>query len=272
VAVIDAVLEGADEFDVVHALIAQVRGIVVEAEALVAPYRVDGALGRGDVEGYLRRVHFESEIHVHLVELGEDRLPAIREIVESLLPVFLIGGREGVDGMPDARAGEAVDDGREAGGLGGGVDEVAAGAGGVDHLLGGALTDAFGLTIAPDVRRQDQLVALVDQVADGLADQVRGNGEGAQAVRLEDIPAALAVALVLGRLVHFEMIAPAGEFDAVIAEALGLLADIIESQVGPLPGEKCDWTSHFCSFFGLDARTPGDKNKSSGPPGQMGVG
>src|SRR6266581_455187 len=123
VAVIDAVLKGTDEFDVIHALIAQVRRIVVEAKALVPPHRVDGPLGRGDVEGNLRRMHLEGKIHVHLVELRQDRLPASGKIIKTLLPIFLIGGREGVDGMPDAGAGEAIDDGRETDRLWRGVNE-----------------------------------------------------------------------------------------------------------------------------------------------------
>jgi len=45
------------------------------------------------------------------------------------------------------------------------------------------------------------------------------------------------------------MVPPAGQFDAVKAKALGLAADLIEAQVGPLPGEKCDWTSYFFSLF-----------------------
>src|SRR5215212_4221662 len=108
VAVINAIAEGADEFDVVDALVAEVRGVVVEAEALVAPYRIDRALGRGDVEGYLSWMHFQGEVDVRLVEFREDRLPAIGKILKTLLPVFLIGGRKRVDRMPDARPVEAA--------------------------------------------------------------------------------------------------------------------------------------------------------------------
>ena len=53
---------------------------------------------------------------------------------------------------------------------------------GVLHLPRGALAHAFRIAVAPDVRRQDRLVALVDQVADGLADQVVADGEALQAV------------------------------------------------------------------------------------------
>src|SRR5205085_11264789 len=101
---------------VIDALVAEVRGVVVEAEALVTVDGFDGALGGGGVEGDFGWVDFEREIDVHFVKLREDRLPAVGEIIETLLPIFLIGGREGVDRMPDARAGEAIDDSAKAGG------------------------------------------------------------------------------------------------------------------------------------------------------------
>src|SRR5947199_3519645 len=58
---------------VVHALIPEVRRIVVEAETLVPFHRLDRALGAGGVEGDLGRVHFQTEVDVQLVELVEDR-------------------------------------------------------------------------------------------------------------------------------------------------------------------------------------------------------
>ncbi len=47
---------------------------------------------------------------------------------------------------------------------------------GVHHLLGGPLAHPFGVAVTPDVGGQDGLVALVDQVADGLPDQVVADG------------------------------------------------------------------------------------------------
>ena len=112
-------------------------------------------------------------------------------------------------------------------------------------------------------------MALVDQIADGLADEVRGDGIGAQAMGLEDVPAGFAIAFVLGRLIDFKMIAPAGEFDAVVAEAFGLAANFIEAQVGPLPGKKCDWTSHFFSLSDSNSEDADTQNKRGVARGQM---
>jgi hypothetical protein len=93
----DAVAEGADELHVVDALVAEVRGVVVETETLVALDRRDGALRAGDVERDLGRVHLEGEVHVELVEGLEDRAEALGEVGVAGIPILLRGGREGVD-------------------------------------------------------------------------------------------------------------------------------------------------------------------------------
>ena len=46
------------------------------------------------------------------------------------------------------------------------------GAGGGLELFDGPLVDTVGLAVAPNVRGQNQLVAFVDDVANGLADEV----------------------------------------------------------------------------------------------------
>ena len=48
--------------------------------------------------------------------------------------------------------------------------------------LGGPLAHALGIAVAPDVRRQDRLVPLVDVVAHRLADEVVGDREAVEAV------------------------------------------------------------------------------------------
>ena len=52
------------------------------------------------------------------------------------------------------------------------------GLGGLDQFLGGALAHAFGIAVAVDVVGQDRLVALVDVVAHGLADEVGARWRG----------------------------------------------------------------------------------------------
>ncbi len=63
---------------------------------------------------------------------------------------------------------------------------------------------------------------LVDRVADGLADEMVGNGERGQLVIGEDLPALLAVPLVGHGAVDIEMIPPTGQLEAVVAEVAWL--------------------------------------------------
>ncbi len=94
---------------------------------------------------------------------------------------------------------------------------------GLLHFLRGALAHAFGIAVAVDVVGQDLLVARVDVVAHGLADEVGADGVALQPVLLEQ--GALGVAVFLVGLGDFKVIAPAAEFHAVVAERLGLLAE-----------------------------------------------
>ena len=191
VGVVDLLTEGADELHVIDALVAEVAGVVVEAKALVVADGVERALSGGNIEGDLGRVHFEAEVDVVLLERLEDGLPALGEIIEALLEVGLIGGREGVDRVPDGGTGEAVDDGL-AGTLRlvghvclAGVEELAGGLSGQGHLGASTLADAFRIAVAPDVGGEDALVTFVDIIAGGLADEVRGDRPAAEVVLLQ---------------------------------------------------------------------------------------
>jgi hypothetical protein len=209
--------------------------------------RVDRLLGARDVEGDLGRVHLEGEIDVRAVERLEDRAEAFAEISKAGVPVGLGRRREGVDRVPDRRAGETVDDGGKLVGFaaaGLGVEEEAGGLGGGDHLLGGPLAHALGLAVAPHVGREDRLVAGVDVVADGLADEVARNGVAGQAVRPEKRPFFMDVFLRAHRGVDVEVIAPAGELHAVVAHFPDERGEFFKGQVGPLAGEEGDWSRH----------------------------
>ena len=83
--------------------------------------------------------------------------------------------------MPDRRAGEAVDD----------VDaELRAPRARVSVIPSArAPAHALRIAVAPDVGRQDRLVALVDPVAHGLADEVVADRPALQPVALEQLAA-----------------------------------------------------------------------------------
>ena len=234
--------EFADELHIIHALITQVRRVVIETEARVTLHGFERTPGRGDVERDLRRVHFQGEVDVFLFKAVENRQPPLREIGKALVQIFLAGRRKGVERVPDRRAGETVDDSGKiiaafAAGLG--IEKLPRGAGGGFHFFGGALADAFGFAIAPDVGGQDRLVPFVNQIADGLADQVRGNGVAGKAVFGEQRPFLFDVIRFAERPVHFKVVAPAGEFHAVVAHRLDLGRKFREGEIGPLAGEEC---------------------------------
>ena len=191
VGVVDLLTEGANELHVVDALVAKVARVIVEAEALVVTDRLEGALGRSDVEGDFGRVDFERKVDVLLLKGRQDRLPALSEVIITLLEESLIGGREGVERVPDGRTRKAVDDDltgalRLLGHVGlAGIEELAGRLGGQRHFLRGTLTDAFGLTVAPHMRGEDGLMAFVDVIAGSLANEVRGDRPATEVVLSE---------------------------------------------------------------------------------------
>jgi hypothetical protein len=89
-------------------------------------------------------------------------------------------------------------------------------------------------------------VALVDRVADRLADEVVADRPAAQAVALEQLALAPAVGGVGERLVDVEVVAPAGELEAVEPPRRALRGEVVERQVGPLAREQGDWPGHRC--------------------------
>jgi hypothetical protein len=62
---------------------------------------------------------------------------------------------------------------------------------------------------------------------------------------------ALGIAVGLIGLFHFKVVAPAGEFDAVVAEGLGLLDHRVAGEIGPLAGEEGDGAWHGVCVVGL---------------------
>ena len=125
-----------------------------------------------------------------------------------------------------------------------GVKEFPGGAGGGLHLFGGALADTFGFAVAPDIGGQNGLVPFVNQIAHGLADEVVGNGVAREAVFGEERPFLFGVIGFGEGAIHFKVVAPAGEFHAVVTHFFDERQQFREGKVSPLSGEKCDWSWH----------------------------
>ncbi len=236
VAVGNPVAKATDKLHVVNALIAEVARVVVEAKRRMAADHFDGALGAGDVERDLGRVDLQRELDAELLVFVEDRLPSRGEILEALVNPRLRHGREAVEVRPDAGAGEAVDDLHA---------EILGALRGADHFLRSAFADAVGFAVAPHMGGEDGLVPLVNLVANGLSDEVAGNGPDIQAVLGENLVAHVAVVLVFGGLHYVEVVAPTGEFETIKAEVFRFLAYEVEGQIGPLTSAKRHRTPNF---------------------------
>ena len=72
----DAVAESVDELDVVHALVAEVAGVVVETKGRMAVKCLDSALGRGNIKGDFSGVNLEREFDAERLVLVEYGFPA----------------------------------------------------------------------------------------------------------------------------------------------------------------------------------------------------
>ncbi len=106
-----------------------------------------------------------------------------------------------------------------------------------------SLTPA-GVAVAPNVVGQDRLVALVDVVQHRLADQMSADRVALQPEIVQQLPFPFAVVVFLQCLVDLKVIAPASQFDSVVAELGRRASHLIDRQVGPLAGKKRDGSRH----------------------------
>ena len=119
-------------------------------------------------------------------------------------------------------------------------------------LLGGTPPDPFRVAVAPEPRRQDALVAVVDRiVAHALADEVRADGEALQVVLLQQVALFAYVAVCLQRLVDLEVVAPAGQLQPVESPGAAFWASSFQRKIRPLTGKEGDWPWHIWTPFAV---------------------
>jgi hypothetical protein len=100
------------------------------------------------------------------------------------------------------------------------------------------------IAIAPDIFRQDGFVTSINVVQNRLAYQMIRDCKQLQIVLFEQFAFASAVGVIGQSLVDFKMVAPACQFQAIVAKIPRLLTKRFQRQVGPLTGKQSDWTSH----------------------------
>src|SRR5258708_2830691 len=160
--------------------------------------------------------------------------------------------------MPDARPSEAVHDGRWflfSMVVGLCVHKSPRGFSRAGELLRRPFAHPFGIAVTPNVRRPDGPVSLVDEIAYCLADEMTGNRAARQTVRPQQLPFALKVFFRRNRLIDIEVVAPAGEFDAVVAHLFCERRQFFEGKVGPLASKEGDGACHGATGFILRATT-----------------
>ena len=178
--------------DGIDPLPVEMAGVEVEAEFFAMVERLERSFGGENIEGDLGRVDFQREFHAALAEHVQDRVPAFGE--QSSKPASIMSGGTGGkshEQVPDAAAGEAVDD----------CDAELRWPPGRSVLISSAARwrTPSGIAVAPDVWRQDRLVTLVDRDR-STACPTRWLliAKHCRSFAVEDLPAGVAV-VVLGQ-------------------------------------------------------------------------
>src|SRR5438105_3530566 len=108
---INAVWKAAQELDRINSLPVEVTGIKGEPELLPAAQRLQGHFRRIQVERDLAGMDLVSELDAAVAADIQDRIPFVREVLETSLHNGLSGHWIARHIRPDRRAGKAADHG-----------------------------------------------------------------------------------------------------------------------------------------------------------------
>ena len=87
-------------------------------------------------------------------------------------------------------------------------------------------------------------MALIDVIAYGLTDEVVADCVALEAVLFEEGLLGRNVIGVGERFAYFEVVAPACEFETIIAKCFGFDDQLCQRHIGPLTGKEGDGTCH----------------------------
>ena len=145
---------------------------------------------------------------VFRVEHVHDRVEPLPELRVPAFDLVEVVRRERVDQVPDGRPREAVHLSDA---------EPCRRPRGIGESLGRSTANALRVAVAPDLGGKDRMVPLVDSVADRLPHEMGAERPHTETVAIEQPAEAGDVAVVGECLVDVEVIAPAGELEALIA-------------------------------------------------------
>ena len=210
-----------------HALPQQVAGVEVQAELGAVGKLLQQLLGGVVVESDLAGMDLQGELDAVGLELIQDRGPQAHDLVVAVLDHLLGGLGEGIQPLPDGRAGEAR-------------DHIAAQLlGHHGGLLHGVDRPGADLLRLVGQRRGSKVVQPgIGSVAHTLADDVAGQSLADQVVLRQGLLDPGHVAVIAVRTVNVDAVAPAGDLQAVIAHLGRQRTQFIEGQVRPLAGAK----------------------------------
>ena len=81
------------------------------------------------------------------------------------------------------------------------------------------------------------MAVIYDRVGHTLPHQMRTDGEAFQAVFCQDVLTTFDVTVIRQGFVHFKVVAPAGQFQAIVSPAFGLCCQGVQCQIRPLAGK-----------------------------------
>src|SRR5258708_1057714 len=201
-------------------------GIKVDAKCRSAIDSLQRLFGGVNIVSDFSRVNFKGEFDADFFKNIHDGVKASSEFAVACIDHFISGRREAVEQMREGAAGETIQD----------LDGKFRGRScRVHEFLTGALADAFWIAIAPDAWRENALVPLVNNgITNRLPNQVIADCITLQAVFVPNVPTEFYIFIVGKHPVDFQVIAPAGQFEAVIAPRSGFLRNFVKGEVGPL--------------------------------------
>ncbi|OAV75951.1 hypothetical protein Barb7_00402 [Bacteroidales bacterium Barb7] len=229
----DAFGELIDKVHVIHTLIAQVAGVVVEAESGMVVDGFQGVTGGEGVESNFCRVHFQSETDAKLLKFVHNGGKAAGKVFVSSFNQRFGYGREGIQVLPDRAARKAHY---------GVHTQCLCGFRRANQFFGSSLADTFGFTVAPDMFGQDTFMPEVNVVTDCLPDKVSGDCMKLQTVFSQQVFDALVISR--GCLTYVQMVGKP-QLDTVIPKLFCFLANRFQRKITPLKGIQCYRTCHI---------------------------
>src|SRR5262249_49541722 len=158
----DALGELLNEGSRVKHLRDEMAGVKINAKAWAVANGIERFARAHKVVGDFGGMYLQAKLDPFLLKYINDWMPPPGKVLVALLDLRKVFGGEGIEFVPDGRAGKSINL----------LHPTSGGSAScIHHLLCRTLAHALGLTIAPDMGGQNVFVAAINGIADGLADE-----------------------------------------------------------------------------------------------------